>query len=115
MNLFLCSCHTSSVHYSPICLSQRLLSTSLLAASKGESACNRAAGLRGPDYLGESNQGNGRPFFRSTERQGWRGAGGTWRGELTLSLPDPEARDLCQPGTPHGRSPPRGALSEVHF
>lgn len=45
MNLFLCSCHTSSVHYSPICLSQRLLSASLLAASEGDSACNRAAGL----------------------------------------------------------------------
>lgn len=91
MNLFLRSCHTSSVHYSPICLSLRLLSCQPPGWSEGESTRDKSSwDLRPCDYLGESNQGNGRSFFRGTECQDRGGGGGSLRW-LTLGHPNLEA------------------------
>ena len=54
MNLFLCSCHTSSVHYSPICLSLRLSLASLPAGLREKAHVARAAGIRGLVIILES-------------------------------------------------------------
>lgn len=96
MNLFLCSCHTSSVHYSPICLSVRLFSCQPPGWSEGESTRSKSSWDPRPrDYLGESNQGNGRSFWRGTDRQD-RAAGGGILRRLTLSHLNLEARTTAR-------------------